>query len=231
MEFASINTPGAALVAGLVTSLHCAGMCGPLACLLGPVRGERADATTVNATYQLSRVTGYTLLGAVAGAIGGVPATFLSGAMARVFPWLLVVFFVMVALRLDHRLPRLAWFSRMQLRVQARLRGKPRTLVAAVMGGLTPLLPCGPLYFLVALSAMSGSAARGAEFMLAFGLGTVPLLWLAQSRFTALRRRLSPVNLARFQTALALVAAVVISWRMRGTFGLGGPEVGQWLCH
>src|SRR5690606_42140235 len=99
-------------------------MCGPLACLLGPVRGERADATTVNATSQLSRVTGYTLLGAVAGAIGGVPATFLAGAMARVFPWLLVVFFVMVAVRLDHRLARPAGISRMALRVPAPLRGE-----------------------------------------------------------------------------------------------------------
>src|SRR5690606_31526681 len=145
--------------------------------------------------------------------------------------WLLVLFFVMVALRLDHRLPRLAGLSRLQLRVPARMRGKPRTLVAATMGGLTPLLPCGQLYFLIALSAMSGSAVRGAEFMLAFGLGTVPLLWLAQSQFTALRRRLSPVNLARFQTTLALVAAIVIAWRMRGTFGLGGAELGEWLCH
>ena len=30
MEFAAVNSPAAAFVAGLVTSLHCAGMCGPL---------------------------------------------------------------------------------------------------------------------------------------------------------------------------------------------------------
>lgn len=44
MEFAAVNSPAAAFVAGLVTSLHCAGMCGPLACGLMPVRGDRADA-------------------------------------------------------------------------------------------------------------------------------------------------------------------------------------------
>lgn len=231
MEFASIHTPAAAFVAGLVTSLHCAGMCGPLACMLAPARGERADATTVNAVYQVSRLAGYTLLGVAAGAVGGVPDARFAGALVRYFPWLLVAFFLLVALRLDHRLPRLVWLSRWQLRVQARLRGRPRTQVAAAMGALTPLLPCGPLYFLVALAAMSGSALRGAEFMLAFGLGTVPLLWLAQTQFTALRRRLSPARLAQFQTALALVAAAVISWRLRGTLGFGGPEVGEWLCH
>jgi hypothetical protein len=42
MEIAAVNSPAAAFVAGLVTSLHCAGMCGPLACALMPVRGTRA---------------------------------------------------------------------------------------------------------------------------------------------------------------------------------------------
>jgi uncharacterized protein len=103
--------------------------------------------------------------------------------------------------------------------------------VAAVMGGLTPLLPCGPLYFLIALSAMTGSALRGAEFMLAFGVGTVPLLWLAQSQFGWIRRHLSPGALARFQTGLAVVAALVISWRLRATLGFEGPSVENFLCH
>lgn len=220
-----------AFMLGLVGSLHCAGMCGPLACMLAPARGDRADATTVNAVYHMSRLTGYTLFGLLAGAAGGLPLGFFSDAIVRYFPWVLVAFFVLVAARLDHRLPRLMWLSRLQLRVQARLRGRPRTEVAAVMGALTPLLPCGPLYFLIALAAVSGSAARGAEFMLAFGLGTVPLLWLAQSQLGALRRRLSPARLARFQTALALVAAVVIGWRLRSTLGFAGPEIGNWICH
>jgi sulfite exporter TauE/SafE len=48
MNLPAINSPTAALLAGLVTSLHCAGMCGPLACVLMPVRGDRADAHTVS---------------------------------------------------------------------------------------------------------------------------------------------------------------------------------------
>ncbi|MCC5022247.1 MAG: sulfite exporter TauE/SafE family protein [Candidatus Synoicihabitans palmerolidicus] len=161
MDLAAINTPTEALLAGLVTSLHCAGMCGPLACMLGPAKGERADATTVNTVYHVSRLTGYVLLGVVAGAIGMVPRGFFSDALVRWFPWLLVVFFLMVALRGDHRLPRLVWLSRWALKIQAKLRAKPRVQVTAVMGALTPLLPCGPLYFLVTLSAMTGSALRG----------------------------------------------------------------------
>jgi uncharacterized protein len=148
----------------------------------------------------------------------------------RFFPWVFVVFFVLVALRLEKRLPQLIWLARLRFKLQARLRTRPRTQVAAVMGAMTPLLPCGPLYFLIALSALSGSALRGAEFMLAFGLGTMPLLWLAQTQLGWLRRKLSPTGLLRFQTSLALVAAAVIGWRLRGTLGLGGPEIGEWLC-
>jgi sulfite exporter TauE/SafE len=67
MELAAVNTPTAALIAGLVTSLHCTGMCGPLACMLLPVRKDAAaggaDATTVGAVYHVTRLFGYTALG------------------------------------------------------------------------------------------------------------------------------------------------------------------------
>jgi sulfite exporter TauE/SafE len=68
----------------------------------------------------------------------------------------------------------------------------PALPTAAALGFATPLLPCGPLYFILAAALLAGSALRGAEFMLAFGLGTVPLLWLAQSQFHRLQARLSP---------------------------------------
>ncbi len=231
MELAAVNSPAAAFVAGLVTSLHCAGMCGPLACLLAPARGDRTDPQTVATVYHTSRLAGYATLGAVAGALGAVPLGFFGNAGLRFLPWVLVAYFLFVALRLGHRLPRLALLSRVQLRLQGWLRGRSRLHVAGIMGAATPLLPCGPLYFLVALSALSGSALRGLEFMLAFGLGTVPLLWVVQANFGWLRSRLSPVGIARTQTALAVVAAVVISWRLRGTLGFPGPDANSFICH
>lgn len=231
MDLAAVNTPAAAFVAGLVTSLHCAGMCGPLACMLAPARGERVDPTTVNSVYHLSRMGGYALFGAVAGAIGGVPAGFFQADLVRFFPWVLVAYFVFVALRLGHRLPRLAFLSRVQLRLHGWLRGRSRLHVAAVMGAATPLLPCGPLYFLIALAALSGSAMRGLEFMLAFGLGTVPLLWLVQANFGWVRARLSPVGIARVQTVMAVIAAVVLTWRLRGTLGFAAADIGNFICH
>ena len=240
MELAAVNTPTAALIAGLVTSLHCAGMCGPLACMLTPTYSKEAkgasgsvwnDPIAINVTYQVSRVFGYTMLGALAGGVGRVPRALLSEPFLQWLPWLLVVFFIAVATRLDNRLPRPGWLSRWTFKLQSKLRGRSRVQMAAGMGMLTPLLPCGPLYFLIALSAMSGSAVRGAEFMLAFGIGTVPLLWLAQTQLGWLRTKLGPRALVRFQTGLALIAAVLITWRLRATLGFDGPSVENFICH
>jgi sulfite exporter TauE/SafE len=231
MELAAVNTPVAALVAGLVTSLHCAGMCGPLACVIGPARGRPEDATALAATYQVSRVFGYTVLGAVAGAIGALPRAALEGPWVVWLPWATVVFLVALALRVDQRLPRWAPLARWTTRLRFKLSGRSPWVVAGGVGLLTPLLPCGPLYFLVAIAALSGSAVRGAEFMLAFGLGTLPLLWLAQANVGWVGRRFSALNVARVQSGLALAAAVVMAWRLRGTLGFDGPGVGNFLCH
>ncbi len=229
-ELAGITGPGTAFLAGLVTSLHCAGMCGPLACALMPAARDDSDPQVVASTYHLTRLAGYSVLGALAGGVGRLPLTLLGESTLRYLPWLLVVFFVALAFRLDQRLPRLPLLGRAYAALLARLRGGSRVRAAAALGLATPLLPCGPLYFLLSLALLSGSALHGAETLLAFGLGTVPLLWLAQANFHWVRTRLAPHTLARVRGAAALAIAALLVWRLRGTLGLGGPGVTDFLC-
>jgi hypothetical protein len=230
MELAAVHSPAAAFVAGLVTSLHCAGMCGPLACSLMPVKGDRSDAQTVSTVYHGARLTSYALLGGLAGGLGRAPLTWVSQSALRWRPWVMVLFFVALALRWDRHLPKLAALGRVTFRLQGWLRGRSRTEAAAALGFATPLLPCGPLYFLVALALLSGSALHGVEVMLAFGLGTVPLLWLAQTQFHWVRQKLSPLWLDRARLTLALTTAAVIGWRLRGTLGFAGPDPASLIC-
>jgi sulfite exporter TauE/SafE len=142
----------------------------------------------------------------------------------------MVVLFVGLALRWDRFLPRIPGVGRFAWGWRARLAGGSRLRAAAVLGVATPLLPCGPLYFVAALALLSGSALRGVEFMLAFGLGTVPLLWLVQSQFYRVQAWLSPLLIERSRVVLALAAAAVVTWRLRATLGLPGPDPSSLVC-
>ncbi len=232
-ELAGIAGPGTALVAGLVTSLHCAGMCGPLACAIMPGPRDKTEPQLVCTAYHLARLAGYTALGALAGGVGRWPLSLLSDGVVRILPWFLVVFFIAVAVRFDQRLPRWPFLGRVYAWVAGHLRGQggqSRLRAALALGLATPLLPCGPFYFLISLGLLSGSALKGAEMLLAFGLGTVPLLWFAQTRYQWLRIKLGPIWMARLQTTLALTVAAILVWRLRGTLGLGGPDVNNFVC-
>jgi sulfite exporter TauE/SafE len=196
----------------------------------GPAGQRNADAQTVSTVYHVARLTGYAVLGALAGGIGRAPLGWISQSALRWLPWILVPFFVALALRWDRHLPKLAALGRLTWKLHSWMRGRSRVEAAAALGFATPLLPCGPLYFLVTLALLSGSALRGVEFMLAFGLGTVPLLWIAQSQFQWVRQKLSPLWLGRMRVALALTTAAVIGWRLRATLGFAGPDPLNFVC-
>ncbi|MEO6243854.1 MAG: sulfite exporter TauE/SafE family protein [Opitutaceae bacterium] len=227
MDASLVHSPAAAFVAGLVTSLHCVGMCAPLVCSLQPVK---SDGPVFATTYHAARLTGYAGLGAVAGGLGRLPLAWVSDSALHWLPWFGVFVFVALAFRWDRHLPKNLALGRLMWRVRAWVRGRPPAAAAAALGIATPLLPCGPLYLVVALALLAGSAAQGATVLLAFGLGTVPLLWLAQTQFRWLRERLTPVWMGRLRVTLALVSALVIGWRARGTLGFAGPDMGGWIC-
>jgi hypothetical protein len=77
------------------------------------------------------------------------------------------------------------------------------------------------------VALLSGSPAKGAEFTLAFGLGTVPLLWIAQHQFHKLRARIKPLTMQRMQRGLAFVAALMIAWRLHDTIPFLKPETAE----
>jgi uncharacterized protein len=210
-------TTAAALLAGLATSLHCAGMCGPVACGLGTLAKTEGERLAAASLYHGARLLSYGLIGAVCGAVGRQPLKWFFDSPAALLPWVLVVVLLAMALGLDKKVPRPAVFNR----ITARARFKAGKLSAyggaSAMGLLTPLLPCGPLYLVFGAALLAGSAAKGAEFTLAFGLGTVPLLWLAQHQFHRIRAKLTPLAMNRLRRGLALVTALMLAWRLHGT--------------
>lgn len=227
---ASISNAPTAFVAGAITSLHCIGMCGPLACVLAPKPTENVSPQAVTTVYHLGRLLSYTLIGGLLGLLGQQALDVFNASSARHLPWMLVLFFVLVALRADRWMPKPRWLSRLVFRANARLKRAPRLVTGTVLGLLTPLLPCGPLYMVFGLALVMGSPLLGAEFLFAFGLGTLPVLFAVHASYGRWGHKLSPVWLSRLQRVTALAMALMIVWRMRGAMGGVGPDIHCPLC-
>lgn len=232
-------TTVAALIAGMATSLHCVGMCGPLACGVGALAKSEGERLAAASLYHVSRLLSYGLIGALCGSIGRQPLKWFFDSPAVLLPWVMVAVLLMMAFGLDRKVPRPAILGRLTARARFRARGFSAYGGASVMGLLTPFLPCGPLYVVFGAALLAGSAAKGAEFTIAFGLGTVPLLWLASHQFHRLRSVLSPLSITRLRRGLALVTALMLAWRLHGTLpyqqapadAAGGTDALPSCCH
>lgn len=220
-----IDSTAAAFLAGLITSLHCVGMCGPLACSWAVARSNTFMRDT--ALYHCTRLCSYGIVGALAGTLGTLPVEWLHHRGIAMFPWLLVIVFVLIGIGADAWLPKPAFLALPMARLRLKASLLAPGLRASLLGLATPLIPCGPLYMMFALALTNGSAVKGSEFSLAFGLGTLPLLALAQTQLHRIGIKLSPLALRRVQRGLALTAALIMAWRLRGT--MTGDEAS--CCH
>lgn len=171
------------VIASLLGSPHCAGMCGPLTLL---VAGERHAGTAWRqVAWHAGRLVGYVTLGAVAGGVGA--AIDLGGGwlgLQRVA--LIVSGGGLVAVGIGLLLVRVGWLRRAAARptvltrawslVARSLRHAPTVRRTAGFGAASILLPCGWLYAMVLTAAACGSMPLGAAVMAAFWLGSVPIL-------------------------------------------------------
>lgn len=168
-----------AFLLGLTGSLHCVGMCGPIALALPVHRRSAAGKIAGVLLYNLGRVSVYAVLGF---AVGGIGFLAVLGEWQR---WLSVgagAILVLTAIGAFRGWPGPAapafarsWVSAVQQCMMARL---PRRGLASlwVMGMLNGLLPCGMVYLALLSAIVSINGYSGALFMAAFGLGTMPAM-------------------------------------------------------
>lgn len=226
--YALLN-PAAALVAGILVSLHCVGMCGPLSCaLIGQKKGR--SAVSAHAIYHLGRLISYALLGCLAGALGSRVVSWVGENPARFAPWALAAFFVALAFNLDGLFTK--WqaksgIGRGIVQRAYRLSGHTRGFS---LGILTPLIPCGPLYLMLWATTMSGSSAQGAIVMGSFALGTMPLMLLAQSGWAWLSLRMDAKKLNYLRRGVALVAVGLLCLRAFVGTDAGSIVSGEGIC-
>jgi sulfite exporter TauE/SafE len=214
-----------ALLAGLIVSPHCVAMCGPLACSF-LISGSQAGAGSEyrQSAYHVGRVCAYTALGFLAGALSLPLVRVFEWDLSRFLPWLLVLLMLAFALGMDRWMPKSTWLALWHGRLQRKMQGRSGLFAAFSIGAFSPLLPCAPLYSVLWVALVSASPAFGAQVMLGFSLGTIPLLWLLQSQWNRRFRFWTPGRLRLFQRMLAAVAALVIAARL---IWLGAPLSGN----
>ena len=175
-----------AFLAGLLGSTHCLSMCGGIATAFGSVaeRNRRWHPLL----YHAGRLTSYAIAGAAVGALGAAGGfAFEVSRWSEVLRLVTAVLVIVIGLNISLgagartrwlRAPE-RWAGQLWRRllpfVQRRLPASPapRSLVAGLMWGW---LPCGLVYSVLVTAAAAGGPASGALTMLAFGLGTVPML-------------------------------------------------------
>jgi sulfite exporter TauE/SafE len=214
----------AGLVLGLAGSLHCAGMCGPIAFAL-PRTGRRAWAEAAHRmTYQFGRVTTYTALGAIVG-IGG-NAISLSGYGRTLSIAAGAVMLLALALQL-------LWGREI-------ISGKPVEKIIAPLkrsisqlltqhgaaahfgiGLLNGLLPCGLVTAALLGALGTGAISSSALFMFGFGGGTLPVM----SAISIGGARLSCRVRQRLRYAAPAIGVVVATLFLLRGMALGIPHI------
>lgn len=177
------------LTLGLVTSIHCVSMCGPMVVSYA-VKGEEGGPwfrkLIPNLAYQGAKIVSYVIVGLALGAIGS--AFNIDGAR----PYIMLVaggFMIVMGLGMTGKFP---WAARLSPRppkflmkaLSATRRranadaemGESSLATPIVFGLLTGLMPCAPLMAAQLAAAGTGSVLGGGLAMLAFGLGTAPLM-------------------------------------------------------
>jgi uncharacterized protein len=174
-----------AISLGLLGSLHCVGMCGPIALAL-PVGNKSSFLKFISILiYNSGRVITYSLIGLLFGLIGKGFSIF---NLQQVLSVSLGVF-ILAGILFPKIFPslspdRFAFFRKLKDSL-SKLFHKRTMGSFFTIGILNGFLPCGLVYMAVAAAIATGSPFEGALFMALFGVGTIPAMlaisWVANS--------------------------------------------------
>jgi sulfite exporter TauE/SafE len=166
------------LLMGLAGSLHCVGMCGPLALSLPLSSTGRWNRFFSALAYNTGRTTTYFTMGALLGWTGS-RLVLMGYQQAFSITAGIIVLLLLIAGRY---LPSLPVFTLFQIKFKKYLAGflkRDNTAFSLyIFGILNGLLPCGLVYMAIASALIIGGPVESGLFMAAFGLGTLPLMLL-----------------------------------------------------
>jgi sulfite exporter TauE/SafE len=166
-----------ALLFGLMSSFHCAVMCGPI--LLATSTGtNQSILQSTRLIYHLGRISTYALLGALMGLIG--EGLYLAGLQQgiSIVSGLLILLFIFLP-----KTPSLLFKGTGMNKISSGFKSlfakllQRRGLTSQFLtGSINGILPCGMVYIAMAAAASFKTPVDSMAYMVLFGLGTLPML-------------------------------------------------------
>ncbi|WP_243471425.1 sulfite exporter TauE/SafE family protein [Winogradskyella sp. MH6] len=213
-----------AFILGLLGSLHCVGMCGPIAFMLPVDRSNSFKKVSQIGVYHIGRLLAYSLIGLVFGLLGKSLNLFGIQQQLSIAIGILMIVVVLIPYRTFAKYnlskPLNKVISKVKSNLGQALKKKtPDTFLT--IGFLNGFLPCGLVYMAVFGTIATGSLLQGSFYMILFGLGTVPLMTSA----IYLGKFLNQTIKQRIQKAIPVFVVLIgVLFILRG-LGLGIPYI------
>lgn len=168
-----------AFLFGLVSSLHCIGMCGPIAMMLPVDRNNKAKKAIQIVIYHLGRLTAYGTIGLLFGLVG--KGFFMAGLQQKMSVFIGVAMIVITLVpeksfaKYNFSKPVFKLIANVKQHLGAQFKNKSYQSLFTI-GLLNGFLPCGMVYVALFGAIAMQSPSLGVAYMVLFGLGTVPLM-------------------------------------------------------
>lgn len=213
-----------AFLLGLMGSLHCVGMCGPIAFMLPLDRSDRLKMSFQVLVYHIGRMAAYALLGLAFGFFGKGLNVFGAQQYLSIGMGILMILAIVIPQNKlnTYRISKPIYGIISKIKSQlGSLLNKRTADTFITIGFLNGFLPCGLVYVALFASVAMASPLEGSLYMILFGLGTVPLMtsaaFLGKLLKTPARKRIR-------QLIPIFVVLVGVLFILRG-LGLGIPYV------
>ena len=171
-----------AFAMGAVGSIHCIGMCGPLALALPLANRSESGRVIGGVIYNLGRLTTYSLLGLILGTAGEHLFSSKVQSIISISLGILILLYLFIPVKKKASSAIITWANQPFMKLRSAL-GKlfqsTKTTSLFSIGVLNGLLPCGLVYLAITSSLLAGTAIKGSLYMLFFGLGTFPAMLAA----------------------------------------------------
>lgn len=170
---------GTAFGIGLVGSLHCIGMCGPITLALPTGEQSKLKFFITRVLYNLGRIITYAFMGLISGLIG--KGVVMSGYqnIISIIAGVLILLIIFLPSKYGAKLFPFKFFDRFKNSVKkiwGKLFSKSGYSSLLLIGLLNGFLPCGLVYMALAGAAVTGTMTGGFMYMVWFGLGTFPVM-------------------------------------------------------